>query len=77
MPKEIEGIVIYNLEELRDILEVSVITLGKYIRSGKLKGRKIGRRWYVSRDNLKRFLEGNNGENSKQNKGKNTAKKRR
>lgn len=48
----------YTLEELEEILGVTYRTLLNYLATGKLKGVKIGRKWHVSEENLKNFLNG-------------------
>ncbi len=45
-------------EDLAKALNCNKETILRYIRSGKIKARKIGRRYYVSRDNLKAFANG-------------------
>jgi len=54
----------YSTEELSKILGITLPTLRKYIKSGKLKGKKIGGTWFVAESNLKKFL-GNNKEENK------------
>lgn len=61
MPKKIIGIELYTLKELTELLSLSTVTLRLYLKNGKLKGQKIGRRWLVSKDNLVSFLEGKSG----------------
>ncbi|MBU4446724.1 helix-turn-helix domain-containing protein [bacterium] len=63
--KHIGNIVYYNLDDLAEHFEVTKLTFMRYLRSGKLKGEKIGHRWLVTEDSLKAFLE---GEGSKQGK---------
>ena len=46
----------YLVEELRDILPLSSLAIRKYIRTGRLKGVRIGKFWYVSNDSVKDFL---------------------
>lgn len=48
----------YTLAELEEILKVTNRTLLTYARSGKLKAVKIGGKWIVSEENLKKFLSG-------------------
>ncbi|HEC23393.1 MAG TPA: DNA-binding protein [Chloroflexi bacterium] len=43
---------LYTVAELAEMLEVSEGTLARYLRAGVLQGRKMGRRWYVSDQNL-------------------------
>lgn len=47
-----------KVEDLAKALHCNMETIRRYIRQGKLKAQKIGRRYYVSRDNLKTFTNG-------------------
>ena len=58
MPVEIGDIKIYSIRELSEALDVTPLTLRNYINQGKLKGRKVGGRWYVSEDSLREFFNG-------------------
>lgn len=49
---------VYQLAELEQILGVSYRTLLSYAKDGRLKAVKIGGKWLVSEDNLRRFLNG-------------------
>lgn len=57
--KVINGIKLYTTEEISKILGINLRTAQIYIHNGKLKGQKIGRRWYVADETLKDFLKGN------------------
>lgn len=48
----------YTLPELEKMLTVSNRTLLNYIKDGRLKAVKIGGKWLISEDNLKKFLNG-------------------
>ena len=48
---------LYSVEDLVDILKLSDRTVRAYLREGKIKARKIGLRWRVTEDNLRKFLE--------------------
>jgi excisionase family DNA binding protein len=50
-------IAIYDLKDLSVKLKLSVRTLREYIKSGKLKAKKVGRAYYVTERNLIAFLE--------------------
>ena len=52
MPIELEGLTLYTVDELAEKLDVSENTLREYIRYGKLKGRKLGTKWFVSAESL-------------------------
>ncbi len=43
-------------EDIAQRLHVSTITVGKWLRSGKLKGFKAGRLWRVRECDLQEFL---------------------
>jgi len=45
-------------KELTKILPVTPLTIREYIRKGRLRGSKIGKNWYVSKQDLEAFLEG-------------------
>lgn len=45
----------YAIEDLSSLLKLHPITIRRFIREGKLPGRKIGRRWMVSHDDLRAF----------------------
>ena len=55
---KLAGMVFYNIEELAGILDLDRQTIRIYIRSGQLKGRKVGRAWYVSEEAVKELLLG-------------------
>lgn len=52
------GITLYTLTELESVLGVTHRTLQTYIKDGRLKGVKIGGKWKVSEENLKKFING-------------------
>lgn len=56
--KLLDGLVLYNLTDLESVLGVTHRTLQTYIKDGRLKGVKIGGRWKVSEENLKKFING-------------------
>ncbi len=76
MPIKIgESLVLYDIKELSNMFKVTELTLRKYINGNKLKGQKIGTKWYVSGDSLKDYfnksksLEAENKANIKSRKG--------
>ena len=46
----------YTIEEAANILKVSKRFLYPYVKSGTLRGVKIGRAWRISEDALRDFL---------------------
>ena len=57
---ELEELKVYSLTEIEPILGVTHRTLLTYIKDGRLKGVKIGGKWKVSEENLKKFINGEN-----------------
>ena len=48
---------LYDVEELAGMLSVGTPTIRRYIREGKLKGKKMAKRWYVSEEALKEYFQ--------------------
>jgi len=48
---------VYDLRDLAREVKIGVRTLREYIKRGKLKAKKIGRAYYVSREAFKEFVE--------------------
>lgn len=55
---ELEAIRLFTLTEIEPILGVTHRTLLTYIKDGRLKGVKIGGKWKISEENLKKFING-------------------
>jgi excisionase family DNA binding protein len=45
-------------EQVREHLQVSMKTVYRLIRSGKLKAKKVGSQWRIKPEDLERFKEG-------------------
>ncbi len=56
--KKLENITLYTLTELEPVLGVTHRTLQTYIKDGRLKGIKVGGKWRVTEENLKKFING-------------------
>jgi len=48
---------LYDVEEVAEILSVGEPTIRRYLRQGKLKGKKLAKRWYVSEEALKDYFQ--------------------
>ena len=55
---KLDTIRLYTLTELEPILGVTHRTLQSYIKDGRLKGVKIGGKWKVSEETLRKFING-------------------
>jgi len=47
-----------KIEDIAEGTGICTETVRRYIRQGKIKARKIGRRYYVSKDSFKEFVNG-------------------
>ncbi len=54
----ISGMKFYIVRDLAKILDLTEYTIRYYLRQKKLKGVRLGGRWYISEANLKAFLGG-------------------
>jgi hypothetical protein len=57
MSIKIKGEEYYLVEDLVEILPLKIDSVRIYLREGKIRGKKIGRLWYVSNSDLRRFLD--------------------
>ena len=46
----------YDIEELANLLHIGEQGARRLLRLGKMKGQKVSRKWYVSKDEVKRYL---------------------
>ena len=53
---KIENEEYFSVKDIMKWLPWSATTIKKYIRTGKIRGRKIKEKWFVSRADLYRFL---------------------
>lgn len=53
-----DNIKVYTIQEISDLLKVTIRTLYTYIKNGRLKANKIGGKWIVTEQDLKDFIEG-------------------
>ena len=56
--KNLEDIRLYTLTELEPVLGVTHRTLQTYIKDGRLKGVKVGGKWRVTEETLRKFVIG-------------------
>ena len=58
MPIKFDDKKLYSIRELAKILPITPLTIRAYLRKGKIKGHKIGKNWYVVKEDLEAFLGG-------------------
>ena len=58
VPVKFSNLKLYSIRELEKILSITPLIIREYLRKGKIKGHKIGKKWYVTKENLEAFLLG-------------------
>ncbi|MFH1147455.1 MAG: helix-turn-helix domain-containing protein [Pseudomonadota bacterium] len=58
MPVQLGDMKLYSILELSEILKTSKVTLRTYMKTGKLRGQKVGAKWYATEESLKEFFAG-------------------
>jgi excisionase family DNA binding protein len=56
MPKILGDVKLFTVEELSKILQVQEKTIRDYIKTGKLKAKKLARRWWIPEDSIKEYF---------------------
>jgi DeoR/GlpR family transcriptional regulator of sugar metabolism len=57
MPKQIGSLILYEVDELSELLKVQEKTIRDYFRKGKLQGRKFAGKWYITEEQLREYFE--------------------
>jgi len=52
MPIRLEGMTLYTVKDIETLLGIGNSTVRRYIAEGRLKGRKMARRWYIPAQSL-------------------------
>jgi excisionase family DNA binding protein len=50
-----------TVKQAADFLRLNFNTVKRLLGQGKLPGRKVGRQWFIDKDDLKRYLEQRQG----------------
>lgn len=56
MAREIDGMIIYTVEEAAELLRIHPQTMREYLKSGRIRGRKLGIRWAITADAIKDYF---------------------
>ena len=57
MAIRLEGMTLYTVKDLAALLGLGDSTVRRYIKDGRLKGRKMARRWYVPAESLLEYFQ--------------------
>lgn len=61
MVKQLGDTKLYSITDLSQSLSLKERTIREWFYRGRLKGVKLGKEWYISEENLKRFLNAEEG----------------
>ena len=56
MPTKIKDTTLYSVLELSQKLNVTPVTIWKYLKQGRLKGKKVMGRWFISNEDVTEFF---------------------
>lgn len=56
MPKQVGNLTLYSVDDLHEQLGLSKMTIRTYLRDGKIRGRKLGVKWYVTEEALREYF---------------------
>jgi len=58
MPKKLsEDLILYDVQELAKTLDIQERTIRQMLRDGRIRGRKLARKWYVTEDALQEYFD--------------------
>ncbi|RXM73649.1 hypothetical protein DP144_13860 [Clostridium tetani] len=60
MSSECKDIKVYTVPELVKLFQLNPQSVRKYLKEGRLKGRKVGTKWLVTEESIREFLNGEN-----------------
>jgi len=58
--KQIGDIKFYDVQEIAKIFDMTPQSIRKFLKEGRIKGRKVGTRWYVTEEAIRDYLMGEN-----------------
>lgn len=56
MSKQVGNLTLYSVDDLNEQLGLSKMTIRAYLRDGKIRGRKLGVKWYVTEEALREYF---------------------
>lgn len=56
MPIKVGGLTLWSVEELSQLLKIQPVTIYGLFRSGKLRGKKLAKKWYCSEEDFKAYF---------------------
>jgi len=57
MSIKLGDLTLFTVDELSELLDIQEKTIRAYLRDGKLKGRKMAGKWYVTEEALREYFD--------------------
>lgn len=57
MPIQLGNLTLFSVEELAKKFSLNPITVRRLFREGRLQGRKVGKRWYLTEEALREYFK--------------------
>lgn len=57
MPVKMGDLTLFDVREISEQFSINPVTVRRYLRMGKFKGRKVGRRWFVTEEALREYFK--------------------
>jgi hypothetical protein len=57
MPVQLGNITLFDVQDLAKKFRMNPVSVRTLFRQGRLKGRKLGKRWYVTEDALRDYFK--------------------
>ncbi len=57
MSVQFGNLTLFTVEELSKKFDLNPVTVRRLFRQGKLQGRKVGKRWYLTEEALRGYFE--------------------
>ena len=57
MPIKLGDLTLFDVQELAKKFNINRVTVRNYMRTGRLKGRKVGKKWYITEEALQDYFK--------------------
>jgi len=57
MPVQLGNLNLFAVDELANKFGLNKVSVRRLFRSGKIKGRKVGKRWYCTEEDLRNYFK--------------------
>ena len=57
MPIQLGNLTLFSVDELSKKFHLNPVTVRRLFREGRLQGRKVGKRWYLTEEALRSYFD--------------------